>query len=322
MTALWLGIDIGGSKLAVALGDARGQLRARDRWPTRPTGRAREDVERIAERARRLLARAGVASAQLAGVGVSVPGPLDRESGRILGPPNLPGWDDVPLRAWLGEALEAPVQLENDANAAALAEWRFGAGRGCRDMVYLTMSTGIGAGLILGGRLQRGTGGAGELGHVPVEWDGEPCACGGRGCLETYIGGAAWTRRLRARAPDGSLAVRLAGERTRVLPEHVVTAARQGDDFALAELERFNDYLARAIVMLGFSLAPQRVILGTIALAAGEDLCIAPVRERVAARLWPGIARHLEIVPAALGAALPDHAGICAALEGREPPLD
>jgi glucokinase len=107
----------------------------------------------------------------------------------------------------------------------------------------------------------------------------------------------------------------LAGGRERVTPEHVVAAAREGDAFALAELDRFNDYVARGIATLAFILAPDRVILGTIAVAAGEELCFAPVRERVRARVWPAIADGLEIVPAALGDDLADLAGICAALE-------
>jgi glucokinase len=300
----------------VALGDAGGRILARERQATRPSGSARDDVARIAELARRVLRAAGVEAAQLAAVGVSAPGPLDRARGRLLGAPNLPGWGEVPICDWLAEQFGARVHLENDADAAALAEWRFGAGRGCAHMVFLTMSTGIGGGLVLDGRLYRGTGGAGEIGHAPVEWDGEPCACGARGCLEAYIGGAAWTRRLRAAAPDASAVVELAGGRARVRPEHVVAAAGQGDAYACAEMERFNDYLARAIVAIGFTLAPERVILGTIAVGAGEQLCIRPVRERVAARLWPAIGARLAILPAALGPELPDYAGLCAALEG------
>lgn len=256
----------------------------------------------------------------VAGVGVSAPGPLDRERGALLSPPNLPGWLDVALRDRLAEALGLPVILENDANAAALAEWRFGAGQGCRDLVYLTMSTGIGAGLILGGRLHTGAGGnAGELGHVPVAWDGEPCACGQRGCLEAYAGGAAWTRRLRASAPAEGRVAALAGGRDAVTPEHVVAAAREGDAYALAELERYNGYLARGLVALAFSLAPETVVLGTIPTAAGEALCLEPVRALVRERVWPVIGERLRIVPAALGERLPDLAGLCVALEGAAP---
>ena len=303
----------------LALADEQGRVRARRRRATEPSGDAERDLARIVGDVRDLLAAERVEAGALRAAGVAAPGPLDRERGAVCGPPNLPGWDDVPLRAVLARELGVPVHLENDANAAALAEWRFGAGRGARDLVYLTMSTGVGGGLVLGGRLQRGaSGNAGELGHVPVEWDGEPCACGQRGCLEAYAGGAAWTRRLRERAPDAGRVAALAGGRDAVTPEHLVAAAREGDGFALRELERWNGFVARAITGLVYALDPQVVILGTIAAAAGEELCLGPVRERVRAGLWPGFARDLRVVPAALGPALPELAGVCVALEAEE----
>ena len=286
----------------------------------RPSGDPERDLDAIAADAAALLEEAGVAWSEVEAVGVSVPGPLDRERGAVLAPPNLPGWHDVALRDRLAAAFGRPVHLENDANAAALAEWRFGAGRGFDDLIYLTMSTGIGGGLVLGGRPYRGAGGnAGEIGHVCVEPGGEPCACGQRGCLEAYAGGAAWTRRLRESAPEASRAVALAGGRAQLTPEHVVAAAREGDAYALAELDRFNHYLARAIAMLVFVLAPQVVILGTIAAAAGEALCLAPLRQRVADQVWPILARSVRIEAAALGMEQAGLAGLCVALQALEP---
>lgn len=311
---LALGIDIGGSKVALALGDAEGRLLARRRRPTESSGRVEADIERLVSDARALVAEAGTGPPSR--VGLCVPGPIDRERGALVHPPNLPGWHGAPVRALFAEAFGVPVALENDANAAALAEWRFGAGRRRSRVVFLTMSTGIGAGLILDGRLYRGrTGNAGEIGHVAVEWGGERCACGLRGCLEAYAGGAAWTRRLREIAPETSAAVRIAGGRDRVAPEHVVAAAREADAFALAEMERFNEYLARGLAALAFLLDPDVLILGTIPTRAGETLCLAPVRKRVAERLWPSLARGLEIAPAGLGADLGEYAGLCVAFE-------
>ncbi len=314
-----LGIDIGGSKVALALGGADGRLEARFRRPLEPTGDALRDLARIAEDAKRLAAGAGVALPEVDIVGVSAPGPLDPARGVVLGPPNLPGWGHAPVREVLGAALGRSVALENDANAAALAEWRFGAGRGLSHLVYLTMSTGVGGGIILGGRLHRGVAdAAGEVGHAPVEIPGEACRCGLTGCLEAYVGGAAWTQRLRREAPASSRVVALAGTRAAVSPEHVIAAAREGDAFACAQLDRFNEYLARAIVSLVFTLAPEAEVLGTIACAAGEELCFAPVRERVRARTWPGLSKDLQILGAALGERTADHAGICAGLEALE----
>lgn len=301
--------------MAFALADAAGEVRARQRRPTEPSGDPTRDLLRIAADAESLLTSSGVTRSEVDAVGVSAPGPQDRRRGRVTRPPNLPGWEDVPVRDALAEALQLPVHLENDANAAALAEWRFGAGQGCRDLVYLTMSTGVGGGLVLGGRLHTGaSGNAGEVGHVPVKWRGRRCACGGRGCLEAYVGGAAWTRRLRERAPEDGRLVALAGGRNALTPEHVIAAAREGDAFARAEMERFVHYLARGICSLVLVLAPELVVLGTIAAAAGEDLCFAPLREEVRRRLWPELTRDLRIVPSALGERLPDLAGVCVAL--------
>jgi glucokinase len=314
LASLLLGIDIGGTKVAFALGDRDGCIRARSRRATEASGRPEQDLSRMAADALQLIEEAGVPRSEIAEVGVTVPGPLDRERGLVLHPPNLAGWEEVAVVELLQRELDLPVSIENDANAAALAEWRHGAGRGLHHLVYLTMSTGVGGGLVLGGRIHRGANdSAGEIGHSPVEWNGEQCACGLRGCLEAYVGGAAWTRRLRARTPDNSRVGLLAGGRDRVTPEHVVAAAREGDSFALSEIDRFNHYLSRALVQIAFTLAPEAVILGTIAAAAGEALCLGPVREQVKAHTWPQVGAELQILPAALGEDLPYQAALCVA---------
>ena len=314
---LLLGIDVGGTKVAFAIGDPAGNLLASQRRPTSPSGRGATDVAAMIEDLRRLVREAGVSLRDVDAIGVSVPSPLDPARGVVLNPPNLPGWREVPVRDLLQQAFGVPVFVENDANAAALAEWHFGAARGFEHVVYLTMSTGVGGGLILGGRLYRGVlASAGEFGHAPVEWDGEPCQCGQRGCLEAYVGGGAWTRRLRQIAPPGSHATQLAGSRDALKPEHLVEAARAGDAFALAELARWNHYVARGIVSIVMGLAPQAVVLGTIAVAAGEELALGPIREQVRARVWPFLSENLQILPAALGATLPFRAALGVALEG------
>ena len=314
---LLLGIDVGGTKVAFAIGDPAGNLLASQRRPTAPSGRGAIDIAAMIEDLRRLVRETGASLRDVDAIGVSVPSPLDPARGVVLNPPNLPGWHEVPVRDLLQEAFGVPVFVENDANAAALAEWHFGAARGFEHVVYLTMSTGVGGGLILGGRLYRGVlASAGEFGHAPVEWDGEPCPCGQRGCLEAYVGGGAWTRRLRQIAPPGSHATQLAGSRDALKPEHVVEAARVGDAFALAELARWNHYVARGIVWIVMGLAPQAVVLGTIAVAAGEELALGPIREQVRARVWPFLSESLQILPAALGATLPYRAALGVALEG------
>lgn len=312
---MWLGFDIGGTKLALALGDAEGGIRARRRRPIEASGDPRRDADAMLADARELLTEAGVAADALRGIGIAVPGPVDSRRGRVERPPNLPGWDSVPLLEWFGQEFSAPLHLENDANAAALAEWRFGAGRGARHMVYLSMSTGVGGGLVLDGRLYRGHGGAGEIGHMPVEWDGERCGCGRRGCLEAYVGGRCWAERLREQTPETSRVVQLAGAREAIAPEHVVAAAREGDEFACRELERWNHYLARGLVALSYALAPEVFVLGTIAAAAGAELCLDPLRRELAARVWPSLAGAIEVRAAELADDGAYYAALCAAYE-------
>ena len=313
----FLGIDVGGTKLAMAVGGADCVPLESLRRPIGSTGDWRSDLDHMIEDARRLLEDARKkGAAPLERIGVSVPGPVDPVRGILINPPNLPGWSNVPIAERMREALGVETRIESDANAAALAEWRFGAGRGSRHLIYLTMSTGVGGGLILDGRIHRGAfGAAGEVGHAPIESPGLACACGLHGCLEAYVGGNAWRDRLRVITPAGSRVLELAGgDRESIRPEHLVESAREGDEFALGELSRWLDDLARGIVPLVMTLEPDRIVLGTIATAAGETLCFEPLRERVAARLWPHQAARLEIVPATLGLELPFRAGLVVAI--------
>lgn len=299
------------------MGDDAGRTRAARRRPMPLSGDWRADLDALVDEARSLLGEAGVEAGALGGIGVSVPGPADPAAGVLINPPNLPGWQDVPVGEHLSDALGAPARIENDANAAALAEARFGAGRGVDDLVYLTMSTGVGGGVISGGRLVHGAfGAAGEPGHMPIVPDGRRCACGLRGCLEAYTGGNAWRDHLRAIAPAASDAVvRAGGDPASLRPEHVVEAARAGDAWANEAFGVWLDDLAQGIAAIVMLLEPRRIVLGTIAVAAGEALCFAPLRARLATRLWPQQAERLEVVPAMLGETLPERAGFAVALE-------
>lgn len=315
----FLGIDIGGTKLVIVVADHTGEPIVHIRRPMAQSGDWRSDLEALIADARVLLERARAQGAgPLEAIGASVPGPADPKRGLLINPPNLLGWSDVPIGAALRSAFDVPALIENDANAAALAESHFGAGQGVRDLLYLTMSTGVGGGLISDGRLIRGAfGGAGEVGHMPIEHPGQACACGLTGCLEAYVGGNAWRDRLQQIVPEQSRVLALAeGDRRQVGPEALIRAAREGDAFATAELDRWLDWLARGLVPLVMALDPERIVLGTIAVAAGRALCFDPLRERVVRRLWPHQAERLEIVPAALGDALPQRAGLAVALHG------
>ncbi len=302
--------------MAYCLGRPDGTLLARHRRPTEPSGDPDQDIARMGADARALLDEAGLAPGDLAGVGVAVPGPLDPARDRVIDPPNMPGWHDVNVVARLRDALPGvPMVLENDANAAALAEARFGAGKGFRSLVYLTMSTGVGGGIVMDGKVRHGrTVSAGEVGHIPLVWEGESCFCGLRGCAEAYLGGRAWARRLAGVAPPDGRVAELAGGREHATPVQVVEAAKEGDAFALAEIERFNRYLAQTLVVLTFVLDPDAIVLGTIVAAAGDELVLDPVRSLVREHAWGRIAEGLELRAASLGEELPYYAGLCVAL--------
>lgn len=310
-----LGIDIGGTKSAVILATKDGTIRARMQVATQPQTRNPKAVlTELANLARALLEEEEVPLNDLAGLSVVSGGPLDLQHGLICSPPNLPGWDAVPVVAFFRERFPLPlVVLENDANAGALAEWLFGAGRDTSNLIYLTMGTGIGGGLILEGRLYRGTSGfAGEVGHQTILPDGPLCACGNRGCLEALASGPAIARLAQDSLMYGRHKRVLAlagGKPANITAEHVVTAAKEGDEFARNLLAEVGTYLGIGIANLLQVLNPQRVILGTLAVYAG-DLLLEPVRKTVQARTWPGIYDACSIVPAALGPLVQDMAAI------------
>lgn len=321
---LLLGMDIGGTKAVVALGHADGEILAESRLDDWASGSWERDLETLATRARELLREAGVAEGGADALGVSAPGPLDPRAGVVHLAPNLPGWRDARVVEWIRNALDIPCRLENDANAAALAEWRFGAGQGTAHMLYLTMSTGIGGGLILNGELYRGAHfAAGEFGHVSIVPDGRECPCGLRGCLEAYAGGAAIARRIREDIARGQAQaiLALAGDDPEAVSAQLwVEALRAGDGYAERLRSDFIEHLARGLAALVTGLDPERIVLGTI-VQQNPDLFLEELRARVSERIWPGL-REVRIEVGALGPRLPAYAGLCvAALASEDAPL-
>lgn len=309
----FLGHDIGGTKIAVTVADRNGKILRKIRRPTEAHRGPRAVVASLASMSREAMARAAVSPAELAGVGVSCGGPLDTETGVVYAPPNLPGWDEVPLKAWLESALSLPVFVENDANASALAEWSFGAGRGCRHMVYMTMSTGIGGGIILDGRLYRGPGDtAGEVGHMTIVENGPVCGCGKRGCLEALCSGPSIARRARekAQASTGSRMVDLAGgDPASITAETVMDAARQDDPAAREIVDETARYMAVGLGNIVNILNPEIIVIGTI-LVKAQDLLLEPIRAYLRRETWPRVYDKVRVVPAGLGDEVGDLAAI------------
>jgi len=300
VTRLALAVDLGGTDLRAAVIDEAGSVLALATTATDSQGGPEAVIAQIVALAGRVLAEAGQPA--VIGVGVCAPGPLDPDAGMVLSAPTLSGWGEVPLAALLQDRLGHPVKLENDANAAALGEWRFGAGRGTQNMVFVTVSTGIGGGVVADGRLLHGRRGmAAEIGHMTIDPRSEKSLFGGgNGVWEALASGTALGQEatLRAAGPDGVAMRRLAGSPT-ITARHVVAAARQGDKLALALVEEEARLLGIGFVNLLHLYSPERLIVGG-GLSAALDLMHEEIAVTISDRALPAY-RDVPVVVAALG---------------------
>ena len=295
-----LGIDIGGTKLAAGVVSHEGKILARAEVPTLAAEGFEPVLARIIALGRGLLGRPEAAQDRVRRIGIGCAGPVDIRAGMVFNPPNLPGWTAVALVKHIEDALSLPAVLENDANAAGLGEFYYGAGRGARSLVYLTVSTGIGGGIILDGKVWHGLkDAAGEVGHMTVVPDGPICGCGNRGCLEAMASGPSIARQAREA---------LAGDRPSGLREirdftaaDVSRLARDGDAVAVEVWCGAVRYLGIGVAAVISILAPERVVIGGGVTRAGEFL-FEPLREEVRRRVKLVPIESVPIVPAALGA--------------------
>ena len=297
---LTVGVDVGGTKVAAGVVDEQGQVLARVRRAT--TATVPGAAEKVISEAVLELA----SSFPVEAVGVGAAGLVDETRSIVRFAPNL-GWREQPLRAQLEKATGLPVVVENDANAAAWAEYRFGAARGRDDVVMLTVGTGIGGALVLGGRLHRGRYGlAGEVGHLVLDKDGRHCGCGRRGCWEQYASGNALLRAARNRAAQDRDHARVLlsygdGTPEGVAGPHVTAAAHAGVPVALETFEEVGYWLGRGMAELAAVLDPGSYVVGGGVSEAGE-LLLGPARREFVAHLVGADVRPIaEIVPAALG---------------------
>ena len=296
-----IGIDVGGTKVLGGVVTAGGEILATARRDT-PREGGRALTEAIANVATELSQQYPVDS-----IGVSAAGFISSDRKTMLATPNISNWNGVNLVAELTEILHKKIVLENDANAAAWGEFKFGAGRGRNDLMMLTLGTGVGGGLILDGAVFRGAFGIGaELGHMRLIADGQLCGCGIRGCLEQYASGSALMRHARE-AIDASpflarnLLERGDGSIEGLKGQHITDAARDGDPVAIAAFNTMANYLGAGIASLCAVIDPSCIVLGGGVIDAGE-LFLTPTRE-AALRLIPFSGKHPypEIVAAELG---------------------
>ncbi len=309
-----LGLDIGGTKCAAVTANWDGerlQILKKEKCPTDHSVSPETMLERLFALAD------GILDGKPDAVGISCGGPLDSARGVILGPPNLPGWDDVPVTALAARHFGAPAHLQNDANACAVAEWKFGAGRGTRNMIFLTFGTGLGAGLILDGRLYSGTNdNAGECGHLRLERFG-PVGYGKQGSFEGFCSGGGLAQlgcaMARERMQCGVCPAYYRNGEAGVTAKSIADAARAGDETALEVYRVCGEYLGRGLAVLVDLLNPQRIVLGSIFARSG-DLLRESMEQSLHAEALAASAACCQIVAAELGESIGDYAALATAL--------
>jgi len=284
-------IDLGGTKLLSVIATPDGEILARDRRPSQTQEGLEAILARMAGSLDSAAEEAGVQPSQLGAVGVASAGAINFDRGIVSEAPQLPGWQDVPLRDLLQEQLQLPVLLDNDANAAGFGELTFGAGRGSRHLIYLTISTGIGGGIIIDGQLYRGkSGAAAELGHIVIDMGGPVCPCGARGCLEAIASGTAMVWRAQEALEQGRspLLAQLAAEEP-LTAELIARAARQGDE-ACTEIYRVAAFaLGNALASYVSIFDPNAIVLGG-GIMNSSELIFEPAR-----RTMEGMVRRLPL---------------------------
>ena len=300
MSEVAIGVDLGGTNLRAAAVSATGSIVAE----TSTSTLADEGLEAVIQRMATIITE--IAAKASAGddvpVGVAAPGPLDPRSGVVLFAPNLPGWRDVPLRDRLQDLTGRRIILGNDANAAALGEYYFGAGKDVRNMIFVGLGTGLGGGVISEGRLIDGARGmGGELGHVTVSINGPRCTCGSVGCIEAYCSAWSITRDAQHLVDSGrGHGIRKAAANARIGPRAVGAAAASGDQDALRLLERAGTALGAGLANFINIFNPELIVLGGGVAEIGPPL-LEPVQRAIATYAMPVIRHDVLVVPSSLG---------------------
>ena len=253
MSSFVIGIDVGGTNVKLGLVSPTGKIIDRSHLSTKSFSRTKSElVLALVEKVRELLARNKLKNNNILGLGIGLPGIIDPVKGQVIFLPNISGWKNVPLKKMLEKRLGIKTFLENDAKMIALAEWKFGAGRGFNHVICMTLGTGVGSGLILDGKLYRGKGfAAGELGHMPINENGPKCSCGSFGCLESYVGNA----HLLAKARE------MFG-RSDITFEKIYPLAKKGDALALKFWKEVATHIGNGLAGPVNLLNPERIVIG------------------------------------------------------------
>lgn len=312
----YIGIDLGGTGIKIGVVDSNGAILEQGETPTL-VGRPYEDIIRdMGNCMRDVMQKGGFTDADISAIGVGIPGVADEKTGNVIFCTNL-GWNNVPLRTELQKYLNKPVYIDNDATVAGFAESICGVSAGCHSSVFITLGTGVGGGIVIGGRPWSGFHGVGsEIGHIPMDIGGEPCSCGNYGCLERYCSATALIRMGRealAAHPDSLMMTLCGGVPDKLNAKNVIDAAREGDPQGTKIFRRYVDYLAQAMISIISFLDPEVIVLGGGVSRAGAFLLDA-VRERVPRYLMFKDLPYSRIELAKLG---PEAGIIGAAMLGR-----
>ncbi|MFE9697304.1 ROK family protein [Streptomyces sp. NPDC006270] len=284
-----IGVDFGHTHLRVAIGNLAHQVLAEESEPLDVDASSAEGFDRAEVLVKRLIEATGIGPGKVIGVGLGVPGPIDVESGTLGSTSILPGWTGINPSQELSGRLGVPVYVDNDANLGALGELVWGSGRGVKDLAYIKVASGVGAGLVIDGTIYRGPGGtAGEIGHITLDESGPVCRCGNRGCLETFTAARYVLPLLRPSHGPG------------LTMERVVQLAREGDPGCRRVIGDVGRHIGSGVANLCNLLNPSRVVLGGSLAEAGE-LVLGPIRDSVSRYAIPSAARQLSVLPGALG---------------------
>lgn len=325
MTEFYLGFDIGGTKCAVVLGRYENDIMTiadKKAFPTEVEKGYVYTVNNIFSAAKELIKKYSLKNDDIKAIGISCGGPLDSKTGRILSPPNLPSWDDVHIVEMTEKEFGVKTYLQNDANACAVAEWKFGAAKGVENAVFLTFGTGMGAGLILGGRLYEGTNGmAGEIGHIRMDENG-PVGYGKAGSFEGFCsgGGIAQTAKImvsealqKGEKPSFCESI---DKLDTVTAKSVAEAARNGDELAINIYEQCGEYLGRGLSVLIDILNPEVIVIGSIYERSG-DLLKKTMQKAIEREALSISASVCKVVSAKLSDSIGDYAALAIAVDNQ-----
>ena len=308
-----LGVDIGGTKIAAAIATICGDIVVRGRNPTQAQSGPDAVINNILATMEETIASAKINPSQLLGIGIAVAGIVDGDNGKVVFSPNLPGWHEIPLGDIVQQRFGVPVYMGNDATIAALGEWHFGLKREVANLIYITISTGIGGGIIANGKPYTGAcGAAGEIGHMIIDVNGPLCSCGNIGCWEALASGTALAKEAAKQIAEGaetSIAELTGGDISKIDARIVFLAAKQGDELAKELISRLGYYFGIGLVNLVNIFNPELILVGG-GVAKMGDLLFQPAIKVVRERAFSTVVNTVEIKPAILG----DDSGVLGAV--------